>query len=224
RGAVAAGSRRRTPSRDDACALIADCSRIERFLHLPSHMPGATAWRSASLILEHADRLEVSSMQSGRLSHAIGYAALALLMVSGSAAQGRAQDHDGHGGPSAAPERLASQQNELVRTVREATERFRSVTDPTQVGDPYALLFGCVSGGDFGAMGLHFVRGDILHDGDVTPNEPEILLFEPTRNGGIRLTGADYIVFKDEWETKHKGEGPPSLNGQLFHLFDSPNR
>jgi hypothetical protein len=52
---------------------------------------------------------------------------------------------------------------------------------------------------------------------------PEILLFEPTRDGGIRLTGADFIVFKDEWEAKHPGK-VPELNGQLFHLFDSPNR
>ncbi len=32
------------------------------------------------------------------------------------------------------------------------------------------------------------------------------------------------MVFKSEWDAKHKNEGPPSLNGQLFHLFDSPNR
>jgi hypothetical protein len=73
-------------------------------------------------------------------------------------------------------------------------------------------------------MGLHFLKGDILHDGDVKASEPGILLFEPTRNGGLRLTGADFIVLKAEWEAKHRGEGPPSLNGQLFHLFDSPNR
>lgn len=163
-------------------------------------------------------------MHIGRLARAIGYAALAVLMVAGSAVPGRAQDHDGHGGPAGPPQKLTPQQNDLVREVREATERFRNVTDPAQVGDPYALTFGCVSGGDFGAMGLHFLRGDILHDGDVKSSEPEILLFEPTRNGGIRITGADFIVFKDEWDTKHKGEGPPSLHGQLFHLFDSPNR
>ena len=162
-----------------------------------------------------------------RFPRAIAHAALALLMVSGSTARGRAQDHDGHDGHGAAagaPQKMTAQQNDLVRAVREATGQFSHVTDPAQLGDQYALTFGCVSGGDFGAMGLHFVRGDILHDGDVNASEPEILLFEPTRNGGIRLTGVDFIVFKAEWEAKHKGEGPPSLHGQLFHLFDSPNR
>ena len=165
-------------------------------------------------------------MHIGRLPRGIGQAALALLLVAGSAVQSLAQDHDGHGAPTvAASTILNQQQNDLVKAVRDATARFRFVTDPNQMGDPFVLLFGCVSGGDFGAMGLHFVRTDILHDGDVNENEPEIVLFEPTRNGGIRLTGADFIVFKSEWEAnpKHKGE-VPSLRGQLFHLFDAPNR
>jgi hypothetical protein len=72
--------------------------------------------------------------------------------------------------------------------------------------------------------GTSLPEADILYDGDVKASEPEILLFEPTRDGGIRLTGADFIVLKAEWEAEHPGEGPPSLNGQLFHLFDSPNR
>jgi len=163
-------------------------------------------------------------MHIGRWPRAMAYVALVVLMVTGSAVPGRAQDHNGHGAPAGPAQPLTSQQNDLVRAVREATARFRFVTDPSQVGDPYVLLFGCVSGGEFGAMGLHFVRGDILHDGEVDPNNPEIVLFEPTRNGGIRLTGADFIVFKSEWEAKHKDGPPPSLNGQLFHLFDSPNR
>ena len=164
-------------------------------------------------------------MHIGRLTRALGCSALALTMIGGAAGQSRAQGHDDHGGSApTGPQTLTAQQNALVQAVRDATARFKNVTSPTEVGDPYALLFGCVSGGDFGAMGLHFVRGDILHDGEVKDDEPEIVLFEPTANGGIRLTGADFVVFKSEWETKHKDEGPPVLDGQLFHLFDSPNR
>ena len=161
-------------------------------------------------------------MHCGRLSRTIGYSLLVMLMVTGLATQGRAQRHDDHAGPASSL-KLTSRQNDLVKAVREATARFKDVTNPSEVGDPFGLLFGCVSGGDFGAMGLHFVRGDILHDGEVKASEPEILLFEPVRDGGIRLTGADFIVFKEEWEAKHPGE-VPELNGQLFHLFDSPNR
>ena len=48
-------------------------------------------------------------------------------------------------------------------------------------------------GGDFGAMGLHYVNGSLL-DGNVDVQQPEIVLFEPMANGGTRITGADYLV------------------------------
>ncbi len=83
-------------------------------------------------------------------------------------------------------------------------------------------MFGCVSGGDFGAMGMHYVNFALVGDGEVDAAQPEIVLFEPTRDGGIRITGADYLVLASDWDAKH--QGPPELMGQLFHLFDAPNR
>ena len=41
--------------------------------------------------------------------------------------------------------------------------------------------------------------------------------------GKIKITGADYLVYASDWDAKHPGD-PPQLGGQLFHLFDSPNR
>jgi hypothetical protein len=79
-----------------------------------------------------------------------------------------------------------------------------------------------VSGGDFGAMGLHFTNLSLVGDGEVDVTQPEIVLYEPTPNGGVRLTGADFLVIKADWDAKHSS--PPELMGQLFHLFDSPNR
>jgi hypothetical protein len=107
----------------------------------------------------------------------------------------------------------------LVKKVREATEQFQNGAGPD-----YALVFGCVSGGDFGAMGMHFLNGKLLGDGEVDANHPEILLYEPLPNGTLRLTGADFLVDAAEWDAKPEHKGPPELMGQLFHLFDSPNR
>ena len=61
----------------------------------------------------------------------------------------------------------ASQQHkqhagELVRVVREATRRFRDVNQAEAEG--YHLLFGCVSGPDDGAMGLHYVNMELVVD------------------------------------------------------------
>jgi hypothetical protein len=73
-------------------------------------------------------------------------------------------------------------------------------------------------------MGMHFLNGGLLGDGDVDVNHPEILLYEPLPNGRLQLTGADYLVDKVEWDSNPKHSGPPELMGQLFHLFDAPNR
>jgi hypothetical protein len=108
----------------------------------------------------------------------------------------------------------------LVRVVREATERFRDVKVAEEEG--YGLRFGCVTGGDFGAMGLHYVNFPLVLDGVLDPARPEIVIYEPLPNGRLRLVGADYLVLASDWDSKNPS--PPELMGQLLHLFESPNR
>ena len=108
----------------------------------------------------------------------------------------------------------------LVAVVRAATERFKDVAVAEAEG--YALQFGCVSGPDAGAMGMHFVNGPLVADGELDPTRPEIVIYEPQPNGRLRLIGADFLVLADAWNATHAG--PPELMGQLFHLFESPNR
>ena len=71
---------------------------------------------------------------------------------------------------------------------------------------------------------MYFVNGSLVGDGELDVNHPEILLYEPLSNGKLRLTGADYLVLKSDWDAKPEHTSPPELMGQLFHLFDSPNR
>jgi hypothetical protein len=144
-------------------------------------------------------------------------------LLLGSAATAPAQSHDDHDAHMSAPsQKRTARQNELVTAVRDATERFRTVTDPSGPGEGYALAFGCVSGGDFGAMGLHYVNMTLVGDGKIEPDKPEIILFEPTPGGGIQITGVDYLVDAATWDANNPG--PPELFGQLFHYFDAPNR
>ncbi len=134
-----------------------------------------------------------------------------------------AQSHD-HGGSSIGQPLTPDEQrrvNLLVAEVRAATERFKDVHVAEAEG--YALAFGCVSGsGEEGAMGLHFVNGGLVGDGELRVDRPEIILYEPLPNGGARITGADYLVDAAAWDATHPQ--PPQLEGQLFHFFDSPNR
>jgi hypothetical protein len=108
----------------------------------------------------------------------------------------------------------------LIKVVREATERFRDVKAAEAEG--YALTFGCVSGGEYGAMGLHYVNFPLVLDGVLDPTRPEIVIYEPLPNGGRRLIGADFLVLASDWHSKNPA--PPELMGQLLHLFESPNR
>jgi len=107
-----------------------------------------------------------------------------------------------------------------VNIVREATARFR---DPAAAeAENYHLLFGCVTGPDFGAMGLHYVNMSLVGDGALEAARPEIVIYEPLPNGRLRLVGADYLVLAADWHAKNAA--PPQLEGQLLHLFESPNR
>src|SRR5215475_8644136 len=64
--------------------------------------------------------------------------------------------------------------NALIKVVREATERFQDVSAAEAAG--YYLQFGCVSGSDSGAMGMHFVNNALVMDGVLDVMHPEIVI------------------------------------------------
>jgi len=165
-------------------------------------------------------------MNVGRFAKQFQYSMIgALVLMGASPSRAHAQDSHSHTISSDHHELTPAQKKqagELVQTVRRATEQFQHVEN---AGPDYQLIFGCVSGGDVGAMGMHFLNGKLLGDGDVDVYHPEILLYEPLPNGQLQLTGADFLVDAVEWDSnpKHKG-APPELMGQLFHYFEAPNR
>jgi hypothetical protein len=119
-------------------------------------------------------------------------------------------------------EEQKSKQSALIKIVREHTERFQDFTVAESEG--YVLSFGCVSGPDQGAMGLHFVNMELVGKGVIDPTKPQIILYEPTSDGHLKLTGADFLV-DAQWDAdKTHKPGPPELMGQLFHYFEAPNR
>ena len=110
----------------------------------------------------------------------------------------------------------------LVKTVRDNVAKYQSLR--TAADDGYVLLTGCVAGEMGGAMGVHYVRPDLVGDGKIDPATPELLVYEPTRWGTMRLVAADFLVFKAAWEAEN-GEGvAPIVKGQHFMLAGEPNR
>ena len=110
----------------------------------------------------------------------------------------------------------------IVKTVLDNVSKYKSLH--AAMDDGYVLLTGCVASENGGAMGVHYVRPDLVGDGKIDPATPEFLVYEPTRWGSMRLVAADYLVFKAAWEAEN-GEGvAPIVQGQHFQLAGEPNR
>jgi hypothetical protein len=146
------------------------------------------------------------------------YCLTTLALLSASLLCALAQDSHSH--IEAIPQQHRNDASALIKIVRESTERFKDVSVAEAEG--YALQFGCVSGPDSGAMGLHYVNGDLVNRGVLDPTRPQIVIYEPTPNGGLRLIGADFLLLADAWDKKKQGQ--PELMGQLFHYWEYPNR
>ncbi|HEX4486209.1 MAG TPA: hypothetical protein VH088_08090 [Terriglobales bacterium] len=138
----------------------------------------------------------------------------------------RAVAQEGHSHSSTMQEQLSPEQKSkrgaLLKIVRDSTARFQNVKQAEYEG--YALQFGCVSGDSTGAMGMHYVNGALVGSGVIDPTRPQIVIYEPTPSGRLKLIGADFLVLADQWNSDPTHTGPPELMGQLFHLFDAPNR
>ena len=114
-----------------------------------------------------------------------------------------------------------NQSAQLVRDVQDATRGFINVNN---LPDGYQPLFGCVSGPDHGAMGIHYVNLGLVGDGKIYLDKPEAVIYEPVGNGR-RLVGVEYIVDAPTWLADPANGGlPPQLDGQAFQLVGVPNR
>lgn len=126
-------------------------------------------------------------------------------------------------GPGESDYELAAPANapaNLVQIVREATERFIDVNGATAAG--YAPAFGCVTGPDMGAMGVHYINGALVSGGELDAKEPQALIYEPVGKA-MKLVGVEYITLADNWLTAHE-QAPPVLEGQLLQYIGTPNR
>ena len=107
----------------------------------------------------------------------------------------------------------------LVQTVRDATRQYLDINSAINAG--YGPLFGCVSGSDHGAMGIHYVNPKLLN-GTVNATTPQALIYEPSADGKMTLVGVEFIADAATW--LENNTAPPVLEGQVFLFVDAPNR
>lgn len=109
----------------------------------------------------------------------------------------------------------------LVQLVREATRPFLDINNA--IAAEYGPKFGCVSGPQEGAMGVHYINGTYAGDDQVDVSRPEALIYEFSR-GRARLVGVEFIVDAAAWSKTHQPGDPPVLEGQMFQFVSAPNR
>lgn len=77
----------------------------------------------------------------------------------------------------------------------------------------------CIAQPGQGAMGVHMLNPSLL-DGTIDAEKPELLVYEPTANGKMKLVALEYLVLQSRWA----GAQPPSLFGREFDFTARPNR
>jgi hypothetical protein len=112
-----------------------------------------------------------------------------------------------------------------VANARDATAIYN---DPTAaLAGGYALLtdkddLACIAQPGAGAMGIHYVKNDLVQSGTIDVARPQALVYERTDNGRLNLVALEYVVLQAGWDASHSA--PPSLFGQTFMLTPADNR
>lgn len=123
-------------------------------------------------------------------------------------------------GPAIVAARAPGYGAELA-TVRSATAGYHDLQAALDNG--YGPLHECTDhNGDLGAMGQHYVAGDVVGDAVFDLSRPEVLVYEPMPNGRSRLVGVEFVVFADVWAGV--SADPPTLFGRELQLVPAPNR
>ena len=110
-----------------------------------------------------------------------------------------------------------------LAVARAGTASFHDVAAATGYGlFTDAAGIACIDKPGVGTMGVHYVKGALVGDASVNAATPEALVYEPTRDGGLRLVAVEYVVFQEAWDATHASE--PSLFGQPFEATGADNR
>jgi hypothetical protein len=108
-----------------------------------------------------------------------------------------------------------------LNQVRAATDAFHNLDIAMAAG--YGVFYQCTDKTGTGGMGQHYVKGALVEDPALDKLRPEVLVYEPRKDGGYQLVAVEYVVLKDAWQ-KANGATVPRLFGRRLSLVTAPNR
>ncbi|GAA4398866.1 hypothetical protein GCM10023168_05370 [Fodinibacter luteus] len=122
----------------------------------------------------------------------------------------------------------AGLQDELAR-VRAATAKFHRVEVAEAAGYELGWVNGlnkrivdtCISNPTAGAMGYHYFNADLMADNDVDALEPEVLVYAPAPDGGLKLVAVEWVVRSAQSNPVGVSEAP-SVLGMDMHILVPP--
>jgi len=104
-----------------------------------------------------------------------------------------------------------------LATLRQVTAPFQRFDSAAHAGWSAPITACMTDPNGAGGMGFHY--GNIgLIDGVARVNEPELLLYEPEKNGRLRLVAVEYII---PYDFHSRDAAPPELFGQKFLQNDA---
>lgn len=101
--------------------------------------------------------------------------------------------------------------------IRAATARYHQVE--AAIADGYASTVACAALPGVGAMGIHYVNAALRDDADFDATHPEVLVYEPQKNGQLRLVAVEYLVWRANWDAAHPGTSPSLLGNDFYRSF-----
>jgi hypothetical protein len=107
---------------------------------------------------------------------------------------------------------LTPEQQRDLNALRGATEAYTDFARARTAGYSERLT-DCMSDPS-GGMGYHYGNTALI-DGSARLLEPEVLMYEPQRDGSLQLVGVEYIV------PLSAAASPPTLFGHTFHRNDA---
>ena len=135
-----------------------------------------------------------------------------------------AEDHSMHGRDTV----TGAMQAQLAR-VRAATAAFHRVSAAKEAGYELGwvngagmrIVAGCVSHPTAGAMGYHYFNAELMADNKVDAREPEVLVYAPAPNGGLKLVAVEWVV-RSAQSNPAGVSTPPSVLGMDMHILVPP--
>jgi hypothetical protein len=142
----------------------------------------------------------------------IAVAAIVGIALTGVAAHAHPGPHDAGSHARGDKGRHKQELTPELREVRRATRAFRDVKAAEAAG--YEEASPCESDPKYGAMGFHYANPELVADGELDITRPEILVYQPTRSGKLRLGAVEYFQVDADQDL--------ATDDDLPSLFDMP--